>query len=1043
MKQKEFISRFSPNQTSPEVLEKMLVQRSSMIDDAVALCVESIDTPEKHHLLFVGPRGIGKTHLLTLLNHRLEQTKTKRKYWVAWLNEDKTKASFLQLIRQIHEALSSRYPDAFPAEDIEEMKQLSLKSIEYEWKKLLLLRMKKHTVLVLMENLDAAFKDMKPVEQKKWRSFIQDSRLFSTVATAQSLTDYFTDYGEPFYGFFKTWHLKPLTAEESSELLKNIAELNGNTAMINYLESLDGRARIYALHCLSGGNPRLYVVLSGILARQDYGNHGTIEEFEEMVDQQLTPYYQERLRWISSQQREIVEYLCSQNSPVPVKTISRETFIPHTTLTSQLKSLKELGYVVSTPHGRESFYELSEPLMRIAMQVKDARGMQPLKTIVDFLQIWYRQEELERMVAEGSSGGIPIPRRMVYAETACREMRLSSESLCFQILRESVQSIDAEKCSEEEFKKLHTIVCWRNNIDSETILKYARACMRRGKYQESIEYSTRIIEDDNSETTDIAEALYNVELSHFSLGNILNAITICTRIIGMKGVEASLIALALVDRGVDYWKLGEKEKALEDYTRVIELDGAGVSTVARALIHRGNAYSRLGEKKKALEDYTRVIELDGADASTIAWALLKRGDVYSGLEEKERALEDYTRVTELDGADASTIAWALLKRGDVHSGLEEKERALEDYTRVTELDGANASTIAWALLNRGDVYSGLEEKERALEDYTRVTELDGADASTIAWALLKRGDVYSYFGEKKKALEDYTEAIKLDGAQASTVAWALLFRGDVYSGLGEKERALEDYTEAIKLDGANVSIIAWALLNRGDVYSYFGKKKKALKDYARVIELEGVEIFIVSFTLKKMVLLNYNVNTESWVEKRRWITELENEKDYSEIAIVCLRAAFAVRRKGSWEKRMDGLIKVLEHGNIAKVPAYGLLAQAVVDEMMNGASSGWLGKIRKVVEVFAQHEGGLIVLGNALVRELKELKVCEFNESELNCWVSAWTRAAKGCKEMTLPLRLLSAGVEWIKSGSDKAFLSLNLQERPLVYAALELEEEK
>ena len=929
MKQKEFISRFSPNQTSPEVLEKMLVQRSSMIDDAVALCVESIDTPEKHHLLFVGPRGIGKTHLLTLLNHRLEQTKTKRKYWVAWLNEDKTKASFLQLIRQIHEALSSRYPDAFPAEDIEEMKQLSLKSIEYEWKKLLLLRMKKHTVLVLMENLDAAFKDMKPVEQKKWRSFIQDSRLFSTVATAQSLTDYFTDYGEPFYGFFKTWHLKPLTAEESSELLKNIAELNGNTAMINYLESLDGRARIYALHCLSGGNPRLYVVLSGILARQDYGNHGTIEEFEEMVDQQLTPYYQERLRWISSQQREIVEYLCSQNSPVPVKTISRETFIPHTTLTSQLKSLKELGYVVSTPHGRESFYELSEPLMRIAMQVKDARGMQPLKTIVDFLQIWYRQEELERMVAEGSSGGIPIPRRMVYAETACREMRLSSESLCFQILRESVQSIDAEKCSEEEFKKLHTIVCWRNNIDSETILKYARACMRRGKYQESIEYSTRIIEDDNSETTDIAEALYNVELSHFSLGNILNAITICTRIIGMKGVEASLIALALVDRGVDYWKLGEKEKALEDYTRVIELDGAGVSTVARALIHRGNAYSRLGEKKKALEDYTRVIELDGADASTIAWALLKRGDVYSGL----------------------------------------------------------------------------EEKERALEDYTRVTELDGADASTIAWALLNRGDVYSYFGEKKKALEDYTEAIKLDGA--------------------------------------NVSIIAWALLNRGDVYSYFGKKKKALKDYARVIELEGVEIFIVSFTLKKMVLLNYNVNTESWVEKRRWITELENEKDYSEIAIVCLRAAFAVRRKGSWEKRMDGLIKVLEHGNIAKVPAYGLLAQAVVDEMMNGASSGWLGKIRKVVEVFAQHEGGLIVLGNALVRELKELKVCEFNESELNCWVSAWTRAAKGCKEMTLPLRLLSAGVEWIKSGSDKAFLSLNLQERPLVYAALELEEEK
>ena len=58
-----------------------------------------------------------------------------------------------------------------------------------------------------------------------------------------------------------------------------------------------------------------------------------------------------------------------------------------------------MGYVTSNPSGRESRYELAEPLMRLSMQVKDTRDHQPLELIVDFLRVWYDREDLEQRLA--------------------------------------------------------------------------------------------------------------------------------------------------------------------------------------------------------------------------------------------------------------------------------------------------------------------------------------------------------------------------------------------------------------------------------------------------------------------------------------------------------------------------------------------------------------------------------------------------------------------------------------------------------------------
>jgi tetratricopeptide (TPR) repeat protein len=54
-----------------------------------------------------------------------------------------------------------------------------------------------------------------------------------------------------------------------------------------------------------------------------------------------------------------------------------------------------MGYVYADSQGRESFYELQEPLMRICLEAKKRRGT-PNQLFISFLRVWFSREELEK-----------------------------------------------------------------------------------------------------------------------------------------------------------------------------------------------------------------------------------------------------------------------------------------------------------------------------------------------------------------------------------------------------------------------------------------------------------------------------------------------------------------------------------------------------------------------------------------------------------------------------------------------------------------------
>jgi predicted AAA+ superfamily ATPase len=107
MPDSDFIWRFTPSRTEPEILEAIFVQRESLLTDIVERVRESASSGNKHQVLLIGPRGIGKTHLIALLNHRITQEPAiSDRVRIAWLLEDETITSFVQLLKRIYELLA-------------------------------------------------------------------------------------------------------------------------------------------------------------------------------------------------------------------------------------------------------------------------------------------------------------------------------------------------------------------------------------------------------------------------------------------------------------------------------------------------------------------------------------------------------------------------------------------------------------------------------------------------------------------------------------------------------------------------------------------------------------------------------------------------------------------------------------------------------------------------------------------------------------------------------------------------------------------------
>ncbi len=721
MSSKNFIWRFTPSRTDPELLESIFVQREPLLVDVLERIKDSAKSGNKHHMLLIGPRGIGKTHLVALVYSRVrEDPELKEAIRIAWLNEDETTTSFVQLLVRIYRALAHDYSGEFSSDWLSELLESPPDEVERQLKHFFVRAFQNKILLILVENLDALFDGLGDMGQKKWRSFMQEHPFTSILATSQQLFHGVQNQNEVFFGFFAPIHLKALNLEDAVQLLSKVAKADGQSDLVTYLATPEGRSRVRAIRHLAGGNHRIFIVLSSFITRDTLDD--LVEPFEKMADE-LTPYYQERLRWLSTQQRQVVELLCSHPSPLSPSGVARQLLAPENSISTQFKRLTELRYVKRSQRGRESLYELTEPLMRLSSEVKERK---PLRLLVSFLRVWYQPERLSQMLQTTHSESLrthlvlaieetlssPDPRLTAIQDAVEQARQDGRIDELIQGLEEKVQVTNASKDWEELGLCLlgvrryeETIVCWDKalTLNPESTMAWigkGTALSSLGRYEEALPYWDKALalDPESADTwNDKGIVLGNLKRYEKALSCLDKALAL-----DPKSAEA------WNNKGVALNHLKHYEKALSCLGKALALDPKS----AEAWSNKGIALGNLKRYEKALSCLDKALALDPESADT--WN--NKGIVLGNLKRYEKALSCLDKALALDPKSAG--AWN--SKGTTLYRLKRYEKALSCLDKALALDPKSAG--AWN--SKGVVLDGLKRYEKALACYVEALSID-------------------------------------------------------------------------------------------------------------------------------------------------------------------------------------------------------------------------------------------------------------------------------------------------------------------------------
>ena len=375
------IARFTPGIMPPEILETIFVSRQPILDALVQRAEEAATGVNQHHTLIVGPRGSGKTHLLTMTYNRVQDLIDQgARLRVVQLPEDPwTMVSYRHFLQAITSALGSNATDEKDCE---------------AW--LITSAMDLGTVVVFVENLDRLFTQIGIQGQAKLRRLLQTSDALLILASTTTLERNLRSSSKPFYCFFTTIWLNPLSIEEARQMLISIASLREDSELEAYLDTPQATARLRTVALIASSQPRVWASLANMMSADSLTSPGDllISAFDDLV-----PYYQEQMAGLAPQQRLVVAELARTGRPLHVGALAERLGMDPKSTARAVIQLKNMHWISEVCPGfgrvvdkRRTYYELAEPMTRFILQIKDGYGRR-IVAMVDFLVLWFSADQ--------------------------------------------------------------------------------------------------------------------------------------------------------------------------------------------------------------------------------------------------------------------------------------------------------------------------------------------------------------------------------------------------------------------------------------------------------------------------------------------------------------------------------------------------------------------------------------------------------------------------------------------------------------------------
>ena len=307
-----------------------------------------------------------------------------------------------------------------------------------------------------------AYKTAYGREGLKKRDLLMNKDIFLIIGTSPTFFKQMVNKDHPLYELFRIEMLEELDLDESFKLLVGYAEAEGRQDLARELDTKT--SRIEAIYTLTGGNPRLLIMLY-ILIQDSVRNIDEVEVGFFNLLEELTPYFQTRLGQLSDKEEKVLVAFAEGPELHTPAEVGRKIRMATNVVTANLKRLQRAGFIkrIEKPvKGRKgTLYRLSETIYRYWYQMNSERNMEMAEIFVRFIILYYTYKEIQQIYSSQraelisdskASMGVPLGSRdRDYIETALEK----AKSLESDRLQGSIQEAVAGRQSDDEITDMY------------------------------------------------------------------------------------------------------------------------------------------------------------------------------------------------------------------------------------------------------------------------------------------------------------------------------------------------------------------------------------------------------------------------------------------------------------------------------------------------------------------------------------------------------------------------------------------------------------
>ncbi len=825
---------------------------------------------ETEHHLIIGQRGMGKSTLLRRIAIGVNNDNELSNYFapLQFREEQYNVISFGLFWRNCSEALAEwaeakretnfaehidAVVDSFDWRDAEKSARTFLNLCKGSGKR----------AILLLDNFDLIISSLKPIEQWSLRRALQMPQGPITIGAAAHFIKQTGHREAPFYEFFHTNVLEPLSERELLQCMHSLAdareEAGGPVKQILAKEP----ERLRTLYALTGGNPRVLALIYQLLERSETAT--IFADLEGLLDQ-VTPFYKARIEeYQSSQQRAVIDAIALNWDPITSNKLSKATNIAVTTISTHLNRLTRDGFIeeVSTS-GARAGYQLAERFLNIwyLMRHGTRRTRQKLRWLTIFLSKLYSAEELRHMASEAQNSLHHCGWHADYREAiiaACEELDNAADAQA--ILRDEVSGVAGELPKTLRGKGA---ILARLNAVMELINAAGRAMTEKND-EEALSFADAALAKHGRDAA--FEQHFPIGLIFWLKGSLLTrqgrhdeALAIWENAIPSLEAASSpsvdrAFASLLRDKGLCLDKLERGDDALAAYDDLVSRFGDAADPdirlqVGRTLVVKARRLGMMGRAEEALAVCEDILQRFGSSKSLrreITLALTLRAanlGLLGRLEEGESAFtEALSALTATSGAP-DLLAATLVGHGMLLARAGRHSEAIRLYEQVIERFAGNRESqvrvaVANARIAKAAASEELGRPEEAIAEYRKLVTAFGVsrrpDLLATAFAtLLRMGALFKNLRRFEEAIGVYNEFLSRARKRGLTelIGHALSNKGDIlFDGMGDVKAAEPCYAEAVdvlstsdnasaRVDAARINL-AWLLITIGRLVEAF------------------------------------------------------------------------------------------------------------------------------------------------------------------------------------------------------------------------------